>query len=130
MDRRPFSVSVISWIVLIYSIVWILSYIAYHREIIGHLQSISTGMHYFYLGVATAVFNIVTSLSMLSRGGNWGRLFFTIWNTMMIIYSYVVAQSYVVTGSTFVWMVIFIIFLIFLYSRSANAYFRKTESAE
>lgn len=128
MGKRPLSVAVISWIVLIYSIVWILSYIAYYRIIMDHLHSIDTGVHYYYLCVATAFFNIVTSIFML-RGDNWSRLFFTIWNIMMIIYSYVVAHSGTIIGSTFVWMIIFIIFLIFLFSRSSNEFFSLKRSS-
>jgi hypothetical protein len=118
---RPLSVSVIAWIIIILSVVGIVWYSAMKQQIIEHMELMNTPVHLYYLGLVTSIINFICSLGML-RGINAGRLLYLAWGVIMYIYSLVIlkdAYIWPVVGS----IVVFVIFNIFLFSRSANEYF-------
>lgn len=121
MDRRPLSVTVVAWIILIISVIGVITYISMHGRIIEHMELTGAPVHVYYLGVVTVVIDLICSICMLQRM-NWARLLFLCWGIIIYIYNLVVLSG-VYLGPTIFNIVIFVIFNIFLFSSSANAYF-------
>lgn len=121
MGRRPLSVSVVAWIILILSILSFLGLISMHTRITEHMELSGIPIHIYYLSIVTLVINFICAFCML-RGFNWSRLLYLCWGIIIFIYNFVVQPSSS-WGPTFVSLVIFVIFNIFLFSSSANAYF-------
>ncbi len=121
MDQRPLSVSVVAWIILIISILGIISFISMRQQIFEHMALINAPVHIYYLGLVSRIIDLICALFML-RAANWSRLFYLAWGIIVFIYSLVVLQG-TYLGPVIFAIVFFIIFNIFLFSRSANAYF-------
>lgn len=121
MYQRPLSVSVVAWIILILSVLGIISFISMRQHIIENMQLTNVPIHIYYIGVITRFIDLICALFML-RGANWSRLLYLAWGIVIFIYSIVVLQGVYLWQILFA-VVFFVIFNIFLFSRSANAYF-------
>lgn len=123
---RPLGVSVVAWIIIILSIVGIVWYASMGKQIIERLELLSVPVHVYYVGFATSIINFFCALGML-RGLNIGRLFYLTWGVITYIYSLVMSNG-VYMGPLVASIVVFIIFNIFLFSRSANEFFGQGKS--
>lgn len=123
MDQRPFAVTVVAWIILIINIVALLSFISFYTQLTERAELTNMPVHMLYIGLVTMIINIICSICMLFRM-NWSRLLYLCWGIITFIYFFVLLGS-AQLGTNVVGLVIFIIFNIFLFSRSANDYFSR-----
>ena len=122
MDR-PISVSIVAWLLVLFSVLGIISYVSMHDNIMSHLSDANIGSHFYYLGLITSIIDLICGVFFLLRG-NWARFLFLCWNIIMLVYSYtVVAGPFL--SPIIVRTAVFIVFVIFLFTPSAMAYFAK-----
>ena len=128
MNKRPLSVSVVAWIIIILSIIGIFVYITMHQGISEHLNAMNAPIHVYYMGMVSVVIDLICALFML-RGANWSRLLYLTWGIIIYIYDFVVLGSDHLGAIVFS-IVAFIIFNIFLFSSSANEYFGEGKTTD
>ena len=117
--KRPLSVSIISWIIIIVAVVATIPLVHFLMHNTVSNQSISLIHRSIYLGLVVNVINIIAAIGAL-KGHNWGRWLYTIVFVLMVIHAIVVLHF---TALILVSFILPIIFVIVFFLPGANKYF-------
>ncbi|MFC1825616.1 hypothetical protein ACFL9T_23130 [Thermodesulfobacteriota bacterium] len=127
MEKRPTSVTVVGWILIIMSgISLITSTLTLNSPATDELMSQSPMPIFLqyaimYLGL---LITLVSGIAML-KGGNWARFLYVIWSVVGFMIGLATSPVIVMMIPGFV---IFVIVTVFLFRPKANQYFRGNEA--
>jgi len=125
MKKRPVSITVISWYLIVSAILLVLFYSFALSMTIDDMKQSSTipVSIQFPMLYAGLLMTLVSGIAML-KGQNWARLLYVIWCGILVILALATSpnKSEMVTTIVF-WLII----VFFLFRPKANEYFSSTE---
>lgn len=127
MNKRPTSITVISWIMIVIGVISLVS-TAYTLnnpmalEIMAQSpMSIATQITFMYVAL---VVTLVCGVGFL-KGKNWARILYVVWTLSALLMQVVMSQ---VSAAMIPSIVVFLIVVLFLFRSKANIYFSKRRS--
>lgn len=129
MNKRPTSISVIAWILIVMAGVSLISTSAMINNPVAEelmaKSSVPVTVQYVLSYIALAI-TFVSGIAML-KGLNWSRYLYVIWSFIGFTFSLATSPMKVALIPGFV---IFLVIAFFLFSAKANAFFKSVKGDE
>jgi len=127
MVRRPISVTVIAWLLIVIGVSILLGIVLQYRD-----PAIRTAMAtrpiplplQFALSIANGIIQALSGALML-RGIGWSRIVYIVWQAIILVIAFATFPLKPYPG-----LLVYAVILVFLLRKDARAYFSRSSSSE